>query len=174
MTILLKQIFSLLRLLNSENGAKPIALGLSLGFILGLSPWLSLQGIFIILLIVIFRVQAGAALLSAFFFRFVAYLLDPVFHKIGYMILKNKSWESFFTNLYNMPILPYTRFNNTVVMGSGIVGIILSPFVYFLFYFLVKKYKKTVVAKFEKTKFWKLLKATVIYKWYVSYEQFFG
>ncbi len=132
MTLLLKQIFSLFQLLNSDKGSVSIALGVCCGFILGMTPSLSLQSLIIFLLLFIFRIQIGAALVTAFFFSFVAWLLDPVFHEVGSLILNLEGLKTTFTQLYNMPIVPFTRFNNTVVMGSGVLAFALTPLVYFL------------------------------------------
>lgn len=155
MTFLLKEIFKLIKLLNSETETNQIAMGLTLGFILGMSPLLSLQGLLVLLMILIFRIQAGAAFIAAFFFAFIAYLLDPVFHSIGKSILTMDSLKNIFTILYNMPIVPFTRFNNTIVMGSGVVSVVSTPFLFFIFVFIVKKYRVVVVEKFQNTKFWK-------------------
>ena len=38
MTLILKQMFSLLKLLNSETGTNQIAAGVALGFIMGMAP----------------------------------------------------------------------------------------------------------------------------------------
>jgi len=70
-----------------------------------------------------------------------------------------------------MPIVPFTRFNNSVVMGSGIVAIVLSPVVFFASKFLVQKYREKVVARFKDTKILKVIKATSLYKWYYKYQQ---
>ena len=42
MTFLLKQIFGFLKLLNSENGSNQLAAGIAAGFILGMTPMMSL------------------------------------------------------------------------------------------------------------------------------------
>ena len=60
MTLLLKQIFQLLKLLNSEKGTTQIAWGVALGFVLGMTPAFSLQTILVLLLLLFFRVQIGA------------------------------------------------------------------------------------------------------------------
>lgn len=174
MTFLLNQIFQLIKMLNSEVGTNQIAAGLSLGFAMGMSPLLSLQGILILLLILIFRVQFGAASLSAFFFSFVAYLLDPIFHTIGETVLYAESLQDFWTALYNMPLVPLTKFNNTVVMGSGIVGLILFIPLFFVFRILVVKYREKIVAKFKETKIWKSFQLTSLYKWYNTYDSYFN
>lgn len=174
MTFLLNQLFQLIKMLNSEVGTNQIASGLSLGFALGMSPFLSLQGILIMLLMLVFRVQFGAAFLSAFFFSFIAYLLDPIFHIIGDAVLYAPSLQGLWTTLYNMPLVPLTKFNNTVVMGSGVVGFILFIPLFFLFRILVTKYREKVVAKFKETKFWKSFQLTSFYKWYCTYDTYFN
>lgn len=173
MGLILKQIFAFLKLLNSETGTNQIATGIAAGFILGMTPFFSLQSILIFLLVLFFRIQIGAVFVSAFFFAFIAYLLDPVFHSVGQAVLTANGLQELFTTLYNMPIVPLTRFNNTIVMGSGVVAFALSPFVFFIAKYLVQKYRATVVARFKQTKFWKAIQATSLYKWYYTYDQLY-
>jgi len=174
MGLLFKQIFQLIKLLNSENGTNQIAAGVAAGFILGMTPALSLQAILVFLCIFFFRIQAGAALVSAGFFAFSAYLLDPIFDSIGQKVLEMEVLSDLFTTLYNMPIIPFTRFNNSIVMGAGVISILLAPWVFILARILVAKYRKTVVERFKETKFWKLVKATSFYRWYDKYDSFYG
>lgn len=170
MTLVLKQFFSFLKLLNSETGSNQIASAIALGFILGFSPILSLQGLIVLLIMLFLRVQIGAAFISAFFFSFVAYLLDPVCNALGRSVLENESLKPLFTELYNMPIVPLTKFYNSMVMGSGILGLVLAPFIFFAAKVAIHKYRKSVVAKFKDTKFWKIVKATSLYQWYAKYD----
>jgi uncharacterized protein (TIGR03546 family) len=172
MTLILKQIFALLKLINSETETDQIAWGITLGLVLGMSPFLSLQTFLVFLLIFIFRIQMGAAFLSGFFFAFVAYIFDPIFHLMGFWILHHPSLQATWTTLYNIPLVPLTQFNNTIVMGAGVVTLIACIPSFFLFRFLLKKYRQTVVAKFKNTKFWKAIEATSFYKWYYTYEQY--
>ncbi len=171
MTLLLKQIFGFVKLLNSETGTNQIAAGIAAGFVLGMTPFFSLQSILIFLCLFLFRVQIGAAFIAAFFFKFVAYLFDPAFDSIGGMILQMHSLSGVFTDMYNMPIVPLTRFNNTIVMGSGVVSLILAPFVYVGSRIGVIKYRATVVARIKGSKLWHALKATSLFKWYYKYDQ---
>ena len=171
MTILLKQLFGLIKLLNSETGTNQIAWGVAAGFVLGMSPAFSLQTIIIFLLILLFRIQAGAAFVSAFFFSFIAYILDPLSAALGTWILELPSMQSLYTTMYNQPIVPLTRFNNSIVMGSGALAILLMPFVYFGARIFVLKYRETIVQRYKDTAFWKALQATRIYKWYLRYEE---
>ncbi len=174
MTLLLKQIFSFIQLLNSETGHNQLAAGLACGLILGFAPTLSLQGILVLLVILLFRVQMGAAFLSAFFFKFTAWILDPVSDQIGKGILEQPSLRPLFVELYNMPIVPLTRFNNSVIMGAGVLSLILVIPMFFIFRMAVLKYRVTILARFQKTKLWKLMKATTLYQWYEKYHQLYG
>ncbi|MCB0347362.1 MAG: DUF2062 domain-containing protein, partial [Bdellovibrionales bacterium] len=91
---------------------------------------------------------------------------------VGEMVLTAPSLQDLFTKLYNMPIVPFTRFNNTVVMGSGVVAFALSPFVYFLAKIMVSRYRDVFLARLKQTKAWKAMQATSLYKWYYKYEQY--
>ncbi|MCC7403281.1 MAG: TIGR03546 family protein [Bdellovibrionales bacterium] len=174
MGLLLKQIFQFLKLLNSENGTNQIAAGIAAGFVLGMTPAFSLQTLLVFVCIFFFRIQAGAAMLSAGFFAFAGYLLDPVFDSAGRAVLEIAGLQGLYTTLYNLPIIPYTRFNNSIVMGSGVVAIILSPIVFVLARILIAKYREQVVARFKGTKLWKGIQATSLYKWYFKYDELYG
>jgi len=172
MGLILKQLFAFIKLLNSETGNISIAMGMTCGFILGMTPSLSLQSLLIFLVLFFFRIQIGAALVTAFFFKFIAFLLDPAFDLVGRKVLEAESLQAFYTTLYNLPIIPFTRFNNSIVMGSAVVTIILSPIVFILSQYLIVKYRVTVLARFKQTKIWKAIEATKFYQWYYKYDQY--
>lgn len=172
MGLILKQLFSFIKLLNSDTGTISLAAGMTCGFILGMTPSLSLHSLLIFLVLFFFRIQIGAALVTAFFFKFVAFLLDPAFHAVGSMVLEKESLQGIFTSLYNMPLIPYTRFNNSIVMGSAVITIILSPIVFLLSKYFIVKYREIVVARLKETKIWKAIEATKFYQWYYKYDQY--
>ncbi len=174
MALILKQLFGLLKMLNSETGTNQIAAGLAAGFVLGMTPFLSLQSLLIFVCFFVFRIQIGAAFLSAFFFSFIAYILDPVFHAVGSAILEADSLQGAFTVLYNMPIIPLTRFNNSIVMGSGVVALALTPFVFLVARNLVKHYRVQVVDRLKSTKAWRAMQATTLFRWYFTYSKLHG
>lgn len=174
MTFLLKQIFSFFKLLNSDTGTNQIASGIACGLILGFAPAFSLQTLLVIMVLFLFRIQIGAATIFAFFFSFIAWILDPISHELGMAILEMEALKPLFTEMYNMPIVPFTRFYNSMVMGSGILSLILAPFVFVLSRILVQKYRATVVARFKETKFWKAIKATSFYNLYAKYDELYG
>ncbi len=174
MTLLLKQIFGFFKLLNSDTGTYQLAVGLTLGMFLGFSPFLSLQTLLVLLVLFFFRIQIGAAFLSAFFFKFVAFLIDPLADHLGRAVLESGSLRPLWVSLYNMPIIPFTRFNNSIVMGSFIVALVLAIPIFFVFKNLIIRYRETVVARFKQTKFWKIFAASKFYNWYSTYNKLYG
>lgn len=174
MTFMLKQIFALFKLLNSDTGHNQIALGVACGLILGFAPVFSLQTVLVIFLLFFFRIQIGAATVSAFFFKFIAWAIDPVSNSVGMAVLEMEALRPLFESMYNMPIVPLTRFYNSLVMGAGLVSILLSPLVFFVSRSLILKYRETVVARLQDTKVFKALKTTSFYKWYAKYDELYG
>ncbi|MBI5889226.1 MAG: TIGR03546 family protein [Nitrosomonadales bacterium] len=174
MTLLLKQLFALVRLLNSDTGTNQIAAGVACGLILGFAPMLSLQALLVFVCMFLFRIQIGAALTSAFFFALVAWLFDPVSHLVGSAILEAESLQPLFTTLYNMPLVPLTRFYNSVVMGAGAISILLALPVFFASKRLIVAYRVKVVARFRSSPFWKLWSGTTFFKWYATYDKLHG
>lgn len=174
MTLLIKQIISFIQLLHSDTGKNQMAAGLAFGVFLGFAPFISIQTFLVLLIVFLFRVQLGAAFLSAFFFKFVAYLLDPVADPIGRSMLENASLRPLWTHMYNVPLLPMTRFNNSIIMGSFLISLILCPILFFVFRILIEKYQTNFVQKFEQTKAWKAFKASKFYFWYEKYNDLYG
>ena len=172
MGLILKQLFAFIKLLNSDTGNISLAAGMTCGFILGMTPSLSLHSLLIFLILFFFRIQIGAALLAAFFFKFIAFLLDPAFHAVGSQVLQIESLQAFYTTLYNMPLIPFTRFNNSIVMGSAVITFALSPIIFLLSQYFIVKYREIFVARFRQTKIWKAIEATKFYQWYYKYDQY--
>ncbi|PIS10335.1 MAG: DUF2062 domain-containing protein [Bdellovibrio sp. CG10_big_fil_rev_8_21_14_0_10_47_8] len=174
MTLLLKQLFAFFKLLNSDTGTNQLALGLAFGLVLGFSPILSLQALLVIFCCFFFRIQLGAAFLSAFFFKFVAYVFDPVSDYIGRNVLESQSLRPLFTTLYNAPLVPLTRFNDSIVMGSAIISLALVIPLFFAFKIAIFKYREQVVARYKQSKIWKAWAGTSFYKWYSKYNDLYG
>lgn len=174
MTLLLKQLFNFFKLLNSDSGLNQLSLGLACGVILGFAPILSLQSLLVIALCFFFRIQLGAAFLSAFFFKFVAYLIDPMADTLGRTLLESEALRPLYLQLFNMPLVPLTRFNNSIVMGSAVISIILVIPLFYLFRFLVQKYREKIVSRYKESKIWKAWIGTSFYKIYSKYNDLYG
>ena len=78
------------------------------------------------------------------------------------------------TALYNAPFFPYTRFNNSIVMGSLIFSLIAFYPVYLGGIFIVVKYRETFMERFDQWKVVKVMKASSFYKLYARYSELRG
>ena len=174
MTLLLKQLFGFLKLLNSDKGESQIAAGLACGLILGFAPSFSLQTLLVVIVLFFFRVQIGAAFFGMFVFSVIAWVFDPLFDSVGQIILELEYLQNVYKLLYNLPIVPFSKFYNSVVMGSLVLSMILSPFVFFLSRIVVLKYRIVIFERFKSTKFFKAIKATSFYKWYAKYDSLYN
>jgi uncharacterized protein (TIGR03546 family) len=163
----LKLVKDFIAIFREGQSPRQVAGGFALGSIVGFSPHLTLQGLLLWLVILVLDVNLSAALLAFSCCGLIAYLIDPLFHWLGYQILVNiDSLHSLWTNLYNAPIAPLTRFNNTVVMGSFIAGLILALPIYFGMKHLVVAYRKHIGARVEQWKIYKALNHSTVVQWY--------
>ena len=169
MSYIISQVISLIKLLHSENGSKQIAAGLTLGLLLGLSPIASLQGLIIITLLFILKVQIGAAFAMAAVTKVLSVMMVATLAALGEKVLSMGQLRPLFTLLYNLPIFPYTNFNHSVVMGGFIFSLILGPALFFIFNYLINKYQVTAVEKIKKTSIWRAIQASTLYQWYAKY-----
>jgi uncharacterized protein (TIGR03546 family) len=74
----------------------------------------------------ILKVDKPVSFIFATLIALVGFILDPLAHIIGYFVLVQVPFlKPIWTALYNMPVLPLTGFNNTVVMGNTVLGLLL-------------------------------------------------
>lgn len=164
----LKLLKDFIRIFREGQSPEQVAWGFALGMIVGLSPMFNLQGLLIWLLILILDVNIAAAFLAFTFFSIIAFIFDPLFHLLGYEILTQLHFlDPAYTYLYNAPIFPLTKFNNTVVMGSLVSAIILIAPVYFAMKHFILSYRKHIGSKVEKWKIYKALKQSAFVRTYV-------
>jgi len=163
----LKLIANFIKILREGQTPAQVAGGFALGSILGLSPMLTLQGLIIWLVILILDVNLSAATLSLLLFSLIAFIFDPLFHQLGYFLLVNiDGLKGIWTTLYNAPIAPLTRFNNTVVIGSFVSALILFPIVYLSMKKFVISYRSTIGKRIQKTKIYQIVSKSWIVQTY--------
>jgi uncharacterized protein (TIGR03546 family) len=163
----LKLVANFIKILREGQTPAQVAGGFALGSILGLSPMLTLQGLVVWLVILILDVNLSAATLSLLVFSLIAFLFDPLFHHLGYFLLVNiEGLKGVWTALYNAPIAPLTRFNNTVVIGSFVCALVFFPIVYFGMKKFVVAYRTTVGARIQKMKIYQVISKSWIVQTY--------
>jgi uncharacterized protein (TIGR03546 family) len=163
----LQLLKNFIQILRSGQTPRQIAGGFALGAAVGLMPFLTLQGLLLWLVIFILDVNLSAAFLSLTLFALVAYLVDPLLHTLGYFFLTDiASLHALWTSLYNAPIAPLTRFNNTIVMGSFLCSFILFLPIYFGMKRFVLAYRAHLGATIEKWKIYQLISTSAPVRWY--------
>lgn len=156
-----------IQILRSGQTPAQIAGGFALGAMVGLMPVFTLQALFLWLIIFLLNVNLTAVFLSATVFTLVAYLFDPAFHALGYYVLVDFSaLRSLWISLYNAPVAPLTRFNNTVTMGSLLAGLILFLPLYFGMKRFVLAYRAHIGASIERMKIYQIVSKSTVVRWY--------
>ncbi len=53
--------------------------------------------------------------------------LDVWIDALGVQLLREPALQSLWTEMYNAPLLPWTRFNNSMVLGAAVISFLLLP-----------------------------------------------
>lgn len=166
MFLIMRYFAKLLKALASEASPGQIAGGVIFGMIIGLTPIFSLHNLFIVILILVLKVNIGMALLSFVIFSGVAYLADPIFHSFGVWLLELERMQQTWTNMYNNEWWALTKFYNTVVIGSFVTAVILCLPAFPLVKYGVVQYRRHIHAKVQKWKLVQTFKSTKFYSVY--------
>lgn len=171
---MLRIIARLLRVLNSETDPTQISLAFALSMVAGLTPFLSLHNLFVLLIVLVLRVNLSAFILGLAFFSGLAYLLDPLFHAIGLQVLTAAPLTPLWTALYNITFFRMLKFYNSIVMGSLVLS--LAAFVPFVFVcnWLVRKYRVHFLEWVRRSRVMHFFKATKLYSIYSGYSKYGG
>jgi uncharacterized protein (TIGR03546 family) len=119
----LRQLLYFRRAITAQDTPGQIAAGFALGMLLGLVPKGNLLAILLSLTIFASRANLGMAMVSALAFSILGPFCDPLTHRVGLALLTWNALEPTWSNLYNLPLVPWTAFNNTVVLGNLVLGI---------------------------------------------------
>ena len=160
MFYLLRPIRFFAKAVTAENAPKQLAWGFALGVVVGLVPKGNLIAIVLMTILGAMRVNLGAGMLAAFLFSWVGMVTDPLTHRMGQAVLEIEGLRSFYVWLYNLPMMAWTNFNNTVVLGSLMLGLALIYPVYRLTEPQFAKHVPKFEAKMSKFRVVKLLWGT--------------
>lgn len=149
---MLKTLLQFLKALNSNSHPGEIAHAVSIGLIMGFLPKDNVTWYILTFFFLFVRINKGTFLICTLLFSILAQLLDPLFDQIGYFVLTIDKLEPFFAQLLEIPFVSFTKFNNTIVMGSLISGIILYIPVYFISRGFQKLWRTTLAPAICKSK----------------------
>ena len=166
MFTLIKLIQSMFGALHSEGTPGQLAAGIVLGAFLGLTPLFNLHNAVVFALLVLLNVSFAGGLLGWGLFVPLGFLLDPLFDWIGHSLLLAPALRGLWTSMYNMPIVPLTNFNNTVVLGSLVFAVLSAVPLFFLLRWAVARYRVTVGERVRQSRFYKAVTASKVYNVY--------
>lgn len=155
---IVKWIIGILKALNTNVRPSDIGAGIAFALLLALMPAGNLLWILILCLTFFLRVHGGMMFIFLAIFKLLAPLADPLLHFIGLQILAWPVLQPAFTALYELPIVPFTQFNNTLVMGGLVLGLLLWVPVCLLFAGLVNLYREKLQEKVENSPLVKAIK----------------
>ena len=150
---MLEKIVKMLRALNSNSNPGEIAHAFSIGVLLGFLPKGNLLWGFLFFLMIFFRINKGTYFLTILLTSLFMPFVYPYFHQIGLWFLQLEELQNVFHFLIEIPFVAFTRFNNTIVMGALIAGIVLYIPLYVLSRLFVRFWRKVAAPKINETKF---------------------
>lgn len=166
MLTLVKLLQSLFQTLHSEGSPRQVAAGVMLGAGIGLTPLLSAHNLVLFAAIVLLNVSFGGGMLGMALFTPLGFLLDPLFDRVGLALLGVPGLRGLWTGWYNIPLVPYTNFNNSVTLGSFVVWLAAAVPIYLLSKRGIAHYRATYGARVLNSRFMKGLKASKVYNVY--------
>lgn len=118
---------------------RQLALGFTIGMMIGLVPKGNLTAVALSMILLGTRVNLGTGMLAALLFSWASGVTDPLAHRIGCGLLTHEPLQPLFAWLYSIPLVPWTALDNTVVFGSLMLGVWLFLPVYHFSYAAFEK-----------------------------------
>lgn len=144
MFLILRPIRLLLRATLMDSTPRQMSLGLACGILVGLVPKGNLLAIALAMLLAATRLNLAVAGLGAMAAALIAVGCDSFFDRVGWYVLSQPSLASVWVRLYETPWVPWTHFDNSIVMGSFVTGLALLLPVHWISRPLFAKYACTL------------------------------
>ncbi len=165
--VALKIASKIIKALRSNQAPHEIAWGFVLGMIIGITPLWNLHNLLLIVLIIILRVNGAMAAAGFLLFSVFAFLLDPLFHSLGYWLLTGiAGLHSLWLFFADMPILAWSNYNNTLVLGSLVVALLLTAPMFFLVRRGVVQYRSGLASHVQKFRIVQIITGSKLFRLY--------
>ena len=171
--IFLPIVSKIIGILNDKASPGQIGAGFALGAMIGLIPGFTLLSLFILIIVFLLNVNMTAAFLAIPIFKLAGYIVDPLSDQIGLTFLtRMPPLSPLWTALYNLPFIPFTRFNNTVVLGNFILGIALFIPIALAVRKFVLVYRLKWRDRIERTRVMQMYRASKLYDLWQTINRF--
>lgn len=156
----------ILSVLNSDAQPNQIAAAVALAMVAGFNPILGVMGLFVLLMLLCFRVNLSTFIALFAVFSALALALATLFASVGEVLLAHAELQSFWTELYQTYWFRLSQLNNTLVMGAAVSSLVLFIPVFVIARWAILKYRAAFKAFVEKFKVVQSLKASKFYRIY--------
>lgn len=109
-------------LLGVDATPQQIAAGLASGLMIGVVPKDNLLAFVLFILVASFRISLPTLFFAAFVGSWIAAFFESRLNQVGEAILTSPALLPYWAYLYHLPLMPWTNFNHTQVMGGLVVG----------------------------------------------------
>lgn len=151
---MLGYFLKLFKTLNSNSHPGEIAHGVALGVIMGMIPKDNALWYILFVLFFFIRINKAIYLLVTLGVSLCIAPLDMMLDSLGYQVLVFEPAIPVYRRLLDIPFVAFTKFNNTVVMGSLVAGLLLYIPVYILSRLLVKFWRVVLAPKITASRVW--------------------
>jgi len=152
---MIKSIARALVALNSNVHRNQIAAGFACGVLFALLPAGNLLWLGLFVLTFFLKLNYGMQLVVTVLLGLARPLLGAALDALGWAILGAPFLRPLFTTLYNLPIAPLTRFNNSIVMGGLAAGLLLWLPSFFAMRAFVSLYRARLAPKVAESRIYK-------------------
>ncbi|MBQ1949573.1 MAG: TIGR03546 family protein [Treponema sp.] len=154
---MLSYIVNFFKVLNSNSKPSQIANSFCIGLILGFMPKNNVLWYILLVFFAFVRINKCGYCIMILLGSLFAYLLDGFFDSIGYAVLTFEPMEAVFAGLLDIPFVGFTKFNNSVVCGSFIFGLLCYLPLFLLVCVFIKFWRNTLAPVLINSKLFKAL-----------------
>lgn len=161
-------IARILKVLNSETDPGQIGAAVAFACLLGFTPVWTLHNLAVLLLVLVLRANLSIFMVAWGVFTLLAFGLDPVFDAVGHAVLTAGALQPMWSGFHATDLGRLSEFNNTVVMGSLIIGLITAPVLWYATVWNVRNYRLHMLAWLRRKRAFQLLAGTRLFELYNS------
>lgn len=149
---MLSYIIKFLKALGANSKPSQIANSFCIGFILGVMPKNNLLWWLVFVFFMFVRINKAGYFIMMLLGAFISPYLDPTFHKIGEFVLTYEPLVPVYSKLLEIPFVGFTRFNNTIVCGSLVGGLLAYLPLYIFMLVFIWVWRKWIAPFFNRSK----------------------
>jgi uncharacterized protein (TIGR03546 family) len=149
-------IRKLYKVLSSDSSPAAVAAAVGFGVIAGCVPVASGLALFMLTLILVFRVQTAAALFAWALTRLASKaFLASSFEAVGEKLLDSTALHGFWTWLLNLPVVAWFGLDRYAILGGAVVGLCLAAALFVPIRLFIIGYRRFAHEKVSQNKFFR-------------------